>query len=302
MTQQDQLLPRYREAANAVVAELTRHPQVIGLALCGSLARGDLWEYSDLDMIVVMREAQVDWQALTVRHGDINVHLQILSEAFLLAKSEGFRGSLISQVMEQVEVVHDPHDIIAAGINELAAYPRDSQVHNAVKHLIAFLAEYKQAQRCLDMGHTEDAFLHINLAFRELAYVQYAQRGRYPQRAIIDELSSVAPGTYKAYVWFVYGRKNVGERIKRSFAFFEGALARIFDEIGPPLAAAIRSLDRPFTEEAIGEIPAIYDRSADLKLLLERMVQQNLIREDGRRLEIDGVQIGNLSETLFDLF
>jgi len=213
MTQPEQLIPKYREAADAVIAELTRHPKVIGVALCGSIARGEPWEHSDLD-------------------------------------------------------------------------------------LIAFLAEYNRSQRCLGMGHTEDAFLHINLAFRELACVQYARRGLYPQRALVDELATVAPHTYKAYVWFVYGRKNVGGRIRRSFGFFERVLERIFDEIGPPLATAIRSLNGPVTEEVIEGIPAIYDRSADLKLLIERMVQHKLIREDGRTLKIEGLPISSLSETL----
>jgi len=280
---------------------LIRHPKVIGVAVCGSLVRGDLWEHSDLDLFAVMRGAGADWHALTVRHGDVKVHLQILSEEFLVSKSEGFRGGVVSQVLALSEVVYDPEGIFAKGLRELVAYPKDSQVHNTVKHLISFLAAYNRARKCAEMDYVEDAFLNTTLAFRDLAQMEYARRGLYPQRTIMDELSGVSPHTYNTYVWFIYGRKNVGERIRRSFAFFESMLDEILADIGPPLMAAIRAHDRPLTGEGIGQIPAIYDRSADLEFLLERLVERGIIREDHRTLEIEGISLDTLSETLFDL-
>jgi len=72
--------------------------------------------------------------------------------------------------------------------------------------------------------------------------------------------------------------------------------------MGPPLVAAIRARERPVTEAGIGETPTVYDQSADLKLLLNRLVHQNMIREDGRALEMEGIPINGLSERLFDLF
>jgi len=301
-TANSHLQQRYRETAAAVVTELTRHEKVIGVAICGSLVRGDLWEHSDVDMFVVMRDVQSDWHALTVRHGDVDVHLQVISEDFLLCKSESFRGSLVSQALSLSEVLYDPEDLVTKGIRDLATYPESQQVHNAIKHLIHFLSSYNRAEKCLLMGFTEDAVIHLNTAFSDLAQVEYARLGRFPQRAVMEELVDVSPNTYKAYVWFVHGRKKVRERIRRSFAFFERILAEILNEMGPPLIAAIRAQERPVTEEGIGQIPAVYDQSADLKLLIGRLVRQNMIREDGRALEVEGVPIRGLSEMLFDLF
>lgn len=302
MSDTNTLVGHYRDTALAVATELKRHPKVVGIALCGSLVRGDVWQHSDLDMLAVMRQPEADWHVVTVKHGDVDVHLQVLSEDFLLWKGEGFRGGVVSQLLSLSEVVYDPEGIVAQGVRSFAAYPRASQVQNMVKHLIAFLAEYNRGKKCMEMGFTEDAYLHVNVAFRELACAEYARCGVYPQRTLIDELVNVSPRTYNAYVWFVFGRKKVGERVRRSFSFFERALDAILTDIGPALMAAVRSRGRPLTEEEMGGIPGIYDRSSDLRLLLERLVDQRIIREDKRTPSIEGIPLTSLSETLFDLF
>lgn len=296
------LVTHFRDTALAVAAELKRHPKVVGIAVCGSLVRGDIWEHSDLDMLAVMREPEADWHVVTVKHGDVDVHLQVLSEDFLLWKGEGFRGGVVSQLLTLSEVVYDPEGIVEQGVRSFAAYPRASQVQNMVKHLVAFLSEYNRGRKCMETGFTEDAYLHVNVAFRELARAEYARCGVYPQRTLVDELVNVSPGTYKAYVWLVFGRNRVGEKVRRSFAFFERALQAILVDIGPALMAAVRARGGPLTEEEMGGIPAIYDRSADLRLLLERLVDQRIVREDRRTPSIEGIPLTTLSETLFGLF
>ncbi len=302
MSGENDLQQRYAQAAAAVTEMLKKHPKVVGVAVCGSVVRGDLWEESDLDMLAVLKAPEADWQVITVQHQGISVHLQLLSEEFLLSKAAGFRGGVLSQMLAVAEACHDPEGIVARSIRTFADYPRDSQVHTMVRHLIAFLAEYRWAQKSLKMNLTEDAFLHINLAFRELAYVEYARSGQLPQRAIIDELSTVSPTTYKAYVWFVFGRKSIAERSRRTFAFFERILDTILADVAPALMADLRAHARPLTEEGIGAIPSIYDRSADLRGLLDRLVKQQIIREDVRTAEIEGVPLASVSESLFDLF
>ena len=71
-----------------------------------------------------------------------------------------------------------------------------------------------------------------------LSQVDVPQPADAVERSLMEELLDVSPNAYKAYVWLVHGRKTVGERIQRSFAYFERALDEVFSEI-----AALRIID-----------------------------------------------------------
>lgn len=292
----------YRTTADAVTAELKRHPKVVGIAICGSLVTGDLWEESDIDLLVVLRNPEADWEALTVCHEGIQVHLQLLSQDFLVSKSEGLRGGLISQVLSVCDVVYDPECVVQQAVKALTEYPGEKQVHNTITHLIAFLGEYNAARKCLEGGYTEDAFLHTTIAFQALAHTEFARQGRYNQRLVMESLVTVAPHLYNAFVWFVHGRPKVTERIRRSFSFFERSLDRVLGDVGPAVVALLRACKRPVSEERLGELPLIYDRSPNLTCLAQRLVEHGMVRPDIRSVEIQGVTLTTLSERLFDLF
>ena len=299
---EEALLQKYRVVADDVIGQFRRHPKVIGVAVCGSLVSGRVWEGSDLDVLVVMRDPSADWQAMTLYHGDVPVHLQVLSERFLTERSEGFRGGLLSQVFSHAEIRYDPEGGLARVRGELTRYPPHVQVHHAVRHVTELLAHANLARKALRSECTGDAFLQVALGFRALARVEYARRGRYAERMLMEDLIDVAPRAYKAYVWFVHGRKPVPERVRRSLAFFDGALDDIFSDVGPTLAAAVRSCGRPLTEEGLAELPAIDDHSPDLTALVQQMVDRHIVREDHRAVQLEGVTLEDLSEQLFDLF
>jgi hypothetical protein len=184
----------------------------------------------------------------------------------------------------------------------LTEYPGDKQVHNAVTHLLTFLGEYNAARKCLEGGYTEDAFLHTTIAFQSLAQTEFARHAKYNQRLVIEDLVNVAPHLYNAFVWFVHGRHKVTERIRRSFSFFERTLDGILSDIGPVIVALLRSCKRPVTEDRLGELPVILDRSPNLNCLVQRLVEHGIVRPQARSVEIEGVTLSTLSERLFDLF
>lgn len=87
---QSEMTKRYQAAVDSFVDKLKSDPNVIAVILCGSLAYDQVWEKSDVDMTVVVRDQNLKNESYCITEDDITIN------TYIVARS-GFKRFLESQ-------------------------------------------------------------------------------------------------------------------------------------------------------------------------------------------------------------
>lgn len=87
---QSELIKRFQAAVDSYVDKLKSDPNVIAVVLCGSLAYDQVWEKSDIDMTLVVRDQVLKNESYCIVEDDITINSNIVTRS-------GFKRFLESQ-------------------------------------------------------------------------------------------------------------------------------------------------------------------------------------------------------------
>lgn len=109
--QQTELTNRYQAAAESFVDKIKKDPNVIAVILMGSLAYDQVWEKSDIDMSVVVRDQVLKNDAYCIVEDDITINVAIIARSNfkrLLESQSG--GSFGHSYYSKGKIIHSTDD------------------------------------------------------------------------------------------------------------------------------------------------------------------------------------------------
>ncbi len=86
------LTKRYEAAADSFVDKVKGDPNIIAVIICGSLAYDQVWERSDIDMAVVVRDQPLNSEAYCITEDNITINASIYTRSSFIRSLEKFRG------------------------------------------------------------------------------------------------------------------------------------------------------------------------------------------------------------------
>jgi predicted nucleotidyltransferase len=75
---QIELQERFQEAADSFVAKVKADPNVVAVIICGSLAYDKVWEKSDIDMTLIVRDQTLTSNSYCIIEDDITINVNIM--------------------------------------------------------------------------------------------------------------------------------------------------------------------------------------------------------------------------------
>lgn len=173
----------WAEVIAEVEAELLAVPDLVAAGMFGSVARGEAWERSDLDLFALSDDADGErWDTAYLRRRGRLVHIQTLSLASLTKKLAEDRGTPFFGAMAGVEVWFDRGGHLAAAIAHARRFARrDARACNA---LCAAAERLHLAEKAARSGHHDDARVGLVAALGRLAEAELAAAGIFPPRDV----------------------------------------------------------------------------------------------------------------------
>ncbi len=104
---QAELTSRYQAAADSFVDKIKDDPNVIAVILCGSLAYDQVWEKSDIDMTVVVRDQQLKNRSYCIVEDDITINVGIYPRSeFKRALERQSGGSFLHSYYARGKIIY----------------------------------------------------------------------------------------------------------------------------------------------------------------------------------------------------
>jgi uncharacterized protein len=187
VAEQESLRARYRAAVDAFVAKVKSDPSVIAVIVCGSLAYDMIWEKSDIDMMIVIRDQVVKDGTYSVVEDGIVINADIVTRSGIRrALERSLGGSFLQSVLAKGTVAYSSDESFTEFFEEQKLIGEDDVALSVLHGAGELIGILEKAEKCLrvknDLAHAQ---YYLLMAAEAVAHMELCRAGEpYSRRAI----------------------------------------------------------------------------------------------------------------------
>ncbi|GAA0780757.1 nucleotidyltransferase domain-containing protein [Hathewaya limosa] len=253
----------YQIAFNKTVESLKVKKEVLALFVFGSIMNGDLWEQSDIDLIVVYNEPLDNINNIYTEHNDIPIHIKLIDKKKFISLCIGAnKGGYIHRLFSSSKLVFSNDK----DIDELYDKERFFNDFCGERWNMVFLSDLlKSTSECKKYLYKEsiyNAYTLASISIREYAKLIVNFSGYMINRDVVNmamnldsKLSTIAEEFFM--------RKNdikkdieilieyIDDNINRNMKVYTSLLLNYMKEINTPLSSREIAFSKLFREYKI---------------------------------------------------
>ena len=200
MTRISDTRERFETALTELVTDVREDPNILAAILCGSLSHDEVWDKSDIDLVLI----SIDDKKMSVRHialvkDDINIHTSIMTRGDFRRELEAAtRNTFEHSLFAKATLLYseDPSiDKLFAGLTVLGE--RDQQVQQMIAGAHALGPLYKAKKWWEIKSDLDYAALWLLYTATAIAQLELGAAGRIVAREVLPEASELNPELFK---------------------------------------------------------------------------------------------------------
>jgi predicted nucleotidyltransferase len=245
MQTQVQVQERYQAALAQLISKLEEDYYVLAAVLYGSLARGEAWERSDIDLFIILRDGQErETRHVWIVEDDINIAADVMSRNQYKRALEGsLQGSWLHSIRSQSKLLFCKDESIAAWLKEsdrVGAHDQELQLLRTAAEVPWTLdkaTKWFYIKR--DLNYALVWILHT---VNTLARLEVLLNGAAPGREALDQALKYNPAFFESvYTGLINGPKTeetIGAALERIDTYLAERASRIYKPVLDYLAQA----------------------------------------------------------------
>lgn len=204
---------RYHDALDSLVTKVKRDRNIIAAILCGSMSYDQVWDKSDIDLLLIQREGKGDPRGYTLSENDVNIHAEVVPRSQLRRWQEAaLQGSFDHSFFSRSTLLFCSDESVKtwyqnANLHNIGARDRTLQLLIVATRLLPTLryAE-KQFYVSRDINYS---FLSILRTAESLARIEVILNDEVPSREVIQPALEYNPDFfYVTYSDLINREKN----------------------------------------------------------------------------------------------
>lgn len=234
------LPPRHRAALDALVTKLRQDRYVLAAILYGSLARGEGWEKSDIDVMIVQQDGlQSVHRTVWLVENGVRVSAEVVARGhFKRWLEQSLPGTVGHAIHSQGRLLFSHDESIAAWLEQterVGARDQALQLLADMSHLPYLL---DKAAKWLYVRRDPDyCFTWILFAVNDVARLEVGLNGEAPRREVLNRAMAYNPTFFKAvHTGLIHGPKD------------EPSLQRVLDLLDAYLEERAGRICRPILD------------------------------------------------------
>jgi uncharacterized protein len=236
---------RFREALEALVAQVKEDRAVLAAILCGSLSHDTVWAKSDIDLVLVtIDDKKVEQGDLALFADGLNVHAMLVPRAQFRNMIEGsIRNSFVHSLLAKGRLVYT-HDAsiadLCSRLHEIGEKDTQLQLLRAATHALAPI--YKAHKWLLTRGDLDYTALWILYATTPLAQIEVIGRSMLADREVIPQAMKLNPGFFKTIYVDLLNTKKTRKNVEAALRAIDDYMAKHALELFKPVIDHLREV------------------------------------------------------------
>lgn len=196
-----ELTKRYQNAADSIVEKIKADPNVIAVILCGSLSYDQVWEKSDIDMTIIVRDQNLKNHSFCLVEDDINMEVHVETRSGFKRLLEGMDGGFfLHSYYSKGKLIYCTEDSFYEYFEDYKSYGRDDIALNVFFNTFDLLYYYKKSMKWLKVK--EDRLYsqyYVLKAAEVIARMEVSISGEIPTREAIRKAMELNPSLIAPY-------------------------------------------------------------------------------------------------------
>jgi predicted nucleotidyltransferase len=242
-----ELKQKYQSAIDSFLEKARTDHNVIALYIYGSLVRGDLWEGSDLDFIIVTKDERRKLNSVVVVEEGIVGHADVLSRSeFRRLHERALLGSRLHHVFTSGKLRWTSDESLHDYYQEVSVIGERDRELLAMRYAVMAIADMYSVKKSLYCHQdSEYAFIWLLEVIKSLAGVETVLNGQVVQREVIRQALACNPETFKAlFTDLIHGEKDLST-MEHILSLVDDYLIERAELIFGPLLAFLKSVRDP---------------------------------------------------------
>lgn len=186
---------RYEEALESFVARVKQDRYIVAAILFGSLAYDDVWEQSDIDMLLIVRDDKADDRFYTLVENGISIHTNLVTRSKFKATFErALQGTWAQSVLARSTLLFSTDETLQAyyeNVRHVGSRDREMQMLTALNPVLSLLTK---AEKWLVVKNDPIySFLYMMNLITFLANVEVLWHADVPGREVIQQAITYNP-------------------------------------------------------------------------------------------------------------
>ena len=206
---------RYRDALDSLVTKVQKDRNIIAAILCGSMSYDQVWDKSDIDLLLVQREGKGNPRGYTLAENDVNIHAEVVPRSQLRRWQEAaLQGSFEHSFFSRSTLLFCSDESVKtwyqnANLHNIGGRDRALQLLIVTTGLLPTL-RYAEKQFYVneDINYS---FLSILRVVESLARIEVILNDEVPSREVIQPALEYNPDFFRVtYSDLINCEKNEG--------------------------------------------------------------------------------------------
>ncbi len=192
---------RYHDALDSLVTKVQKDRNIIAAILCGSMSYDQVWDKSDIDLLLVQREGKGDPRGYTLTENDVNIHAEVVPRGQLRQWQEAaLQGSFEHSFFSRSTLLFCSDESVKtwyqnANLHNIGARDRALQLLIVATGLLPTL-KYTEKQFYVN-SDLNYSFLSILRAVESLARIEVILNDEVPSREVIQPALEYNPDFFR---------------------------------------------------------------------------------------------------------
>ena len=193
---------RYHDALDSLITQVKKDRNIIAAILCGSMSYDQVWDKSDIDLLLVQREGKGDPRGYTLTENDVNIHAEVVPRSQLRRWQEAaLQGSFGHSFFSR-------STLLFCSDESIKIWYQNANLHNigtrdqALLLLIVttgLLPTFKYAEKQFYVNRDLNySFLSILRTVESLARIEVILNDEVPSREVIQPALEYNPDFFRA--------------------------------------------------------------------------------------------------------
>lgn len=189
----------YSAAVDSFIEKLKDDPNVIAAILCGSLSYDEVWEKSDIDMTLIVRDQKLTNRGYCVIEDGIIINVDLMERSnFRRIMEWSTGGSFLHSLFAKGKIIYSKDESLYSYFEDIKKLGRDDieiTLFHMANELISYLHKSEKWQRV--KNDTKYSQYYVLKAAGVVASMEVVSKGETPTREAILRAREISPELMK---------------------------------------------------------------------------------------------------------
>ncbi|MFL0194627.1 nucleotidyltransferase domain-containing protein [Clostridium sp. WILCCON 0269] len=279
----DRTILQYQNAFNSAIERFKVNKSVLAVMVFGSMVSGDLWDESDIDLLVIFDNKRTSLKDIYTEEKGVPIHVKLMSKSnFLQSSEEDLKGGFIHRIISSSRLVFSKDIEITSKYDVGRYYPDLDRERWNMVYLGDLFKSMGICKKYLQNDGIYTSYIAAVRSVEEFSKLYVNSSGHMISKdAVIIAMN--LNGDFKRCVEeLFFNKRDVVEAINDTMDYFKENVDKNIRSITKVLLNYMREKDSFLSSEDIKSDKLFYNYNINMEEILNKLWQKNLLKRDTR--------------------